>query len=29
MNSGREIVSLVAQRQDLDQFRKKNLEGTF
>ena len=29
MKSGREIVSLVAQRQDLDQFRRKNWEGTF
>ena len=29
MNSGREIISLVAQRQDLDQFRRKNWEGTF
>ena len=27
--SGREIISLVAERQDLDQFRKKNLLGTF
>jgi serine protein kinase len=27
MTSGREIVSLVAERQDLDQFRKKNWEG--
>ncbi len=29
MNHGREIISLVAQRQDLDQFRRKNWEGTF
>src|SRR5215212_6637563 len=29
MSHGREIISLVAQRQDLDQFRKKNWEGTF
>ena len=29
MNNGREIISLVAQRQDLDQFRRKNWEGTF
>ena len=29
MNSGREIISLVAERQDLDQFRRKNWEGTF
>ena len=29
MGDGREIISLVAQRQDLDQFRKKNWEGTF
>ena len=29
MNSGREIISLVAQRQDLEQFRRKNWEGTF
>ena len=27
--SGREIMSLVAQRQDLEQFRKKNWIGTF
>jgi serine protein kinase len=27
--SGREIISLVAQRQDLDQFRRKNWIGTF
>jgi serine protein kinase len=26
---GREIISLVAQRQDLDQFRRKSWEGTF
>jgi serine protein kinase len=29
MNNGREIISLVAERQDLDQFRRKNWEGTF
>ena len=29
MTGGREIVSLIGQRQDLDQFRKKNWEGTF
>src|SRR6478672_9107128 len=29
MSQGREIISLVAQRQDLDQFRKKNWVGTF
>ncbi len=29
MSEGRAIVSLIAQRQDLDQFRKKNWEGTF
>src|SRR6478735_7172975 len=29
MSHGREIISLVAQRQDLDQFRKKNWLGTF
>ena len=29
MRAGRDIISLVAQRQDLDQFRKKNWEGTF
>ncbi len=29
MNHGREIISLVAQRQDLEQFRRKNWEGTF
>src|SRR5687767_5564952 len=29
MKSGRELISLVAERQDLDQFRKKNWEGTF
>src|SRR4029079_10752801 len=28
MSHGREIISLVAQRQDLDQFRKKNWIGT-
>ncbi|REK12950.1 MAG: serine protein kinase [Planctomycetota bacterium] len=29
MNSGREIITLVAERQDLDQFRRKNWEGSF
>ena len=29
MTSGRELIDLVAQRQDLDQFRRKNWEGTF
>ncbi|MEX0711513.1 MAG: serine protein kinase, partial [Pirellulales bacterium] len=29
MSEGRSIISLVAQRQDLDQFRKKNWEGSF
>ena len=29
MSGGRDIVSLVAQRQDLSQFRKKNWEGSF
>src|SRR6476646_4070076 len=29
MTSGRNIISLVAQRQDLEQFRKKNWFGTF
>jgi serine protein kinase len=29
MNDGSSIIALVAQRQDLDQFRKKNWEGTF
>ncbi|MGD9724599.1 MAG: PrkA family serine protein kinase [Pirellulales bacterium] len=29
MTSGRELIELVAQRQDLDQFRRKNWEGTF
>ncbi len=29
MPSGRELIQLVAQRQDLDQFRRKNWEGTF
>ena len=29
MNNGREIISLVAERQDLDQFRRKNWEGAF
>jgi len=28
MNDGSSIIALVAQRQDLDQFRKKNWEGT-
>jgi serine protein kinase len=29
MTGGREIISLVAQRQDLEQFRRKNWEGSF
>lgn len=29
MSGGHNIVSLIADRQDLDQFRKKNWEGTF
>ncbi|MCE9546089.1 MAG: serine protein kinase [Planctomycetia bacterium] len=29
MSGGREILTLVAQRQDLDQFRRKNWEGSF
>ncbi len=29
MRAGREIISLVADRQDLDQFRRKNWEGRF
>ena len=29
MTGGREIISLVAKRQDLDQFRRKSWEGTF
>jgi len=29
MISGREIISLVAERQDLDQFRRKNWQGSF
>ena len=29
MRDGSAIISLVADRQDLDQFRKKNWEGTF
>ena len=29
MSPGRDIISLVAQRQDLDQFRRKNWIGTF
>jgi len=29
MTRGRSVVSLVAERQDLDQFRKKNWEGSF
>src|ERR1700722_9455301 len=28
MQAGRDIISLVAERQDLNQFRKKNWEGT-
>jgi serine protein kinase len=27
--SGRQIISLVASRQDLDQFRRKNWVGSF
>ena len=29
MGGGREILGLVAQRQDLEQFRRKNWEGSF
>jgi len=29
MSEGRSIISLVAERQDLNQFRKKNWSGTF
>jgi serine protein kinase len=29
MSDGRSIISLVAERQDLDQFRRKNWEGSF
>jgi serine protein kinase len=29
MTEGRAIISMVAERQDLDQFRKKNWEGSF
>lgn len=29
MSGGHNIISLIADRQDLDQFRKKNWEGTF
>jgi serine protein kinase len=29
MTGGRDIISLVAQRQDLNQFRRKSWEGTF
>lgn len=29
MSDGRSIITLVAQRQDLEQFRKKNWEGSF
>ena len=29
MTSGRSIIEIIAERQDLDQFRKKNWEGTF
>ncbi len=29
MPGGRDIISLVAQRQDINQFRRKNWEGTF
>ena len=29
MTSGRSIIEIIAERQDLDQFRKKNWEGSF
>ncbi len=29
MTSGRSIIEIIAQRQDLEQFRKKNWEGSF
>ena len=29
MTNGRELIDLVARRQDLEQFRRKNWEGTF
>src|SRR5215469_4271685 len=29
MSEGHSIISLVAERQDLDQFRRKNWEGSF
>ena len=29
MSDGREIISLVAERQDCEQFRRKNWVGTF
>ncbi len=29
MTSGRSIIELIAERQDLEQFRKKNWEGSF
>ena len=29
MSSGSSIISLIAERQDLDQFRKKNWVGSF
>jgi serine protein kinase len=29
MSNGRSIINLIAQRQDLEQFRKKNWEGSF
>ncbi|MBI2825304.1 MAG: serine protein kinase [Planctomycetia bacterium] len=29
MNDGRSIISIIAERQDLEQFRKKNWEGSF
>ena len=29
MTTGRSIIEIIAERQDLDQFRKKNWEGSF
>ena len=29
MSDGRDIIALVAQRQDFEQFRRKNWVGTF
>ena len=29
MSAGRDIVALVSDRQDLDQFHRKNWEGAF